>query len=137
MGRRAARLAGVPIQRHIVLAFMGSGALAALAGVLLVARLGSSTPNIGQGYIISAFAAVFLGAAMLRPGFFNATGTMLAIVLIAIGVNGLSLAGVSSFISEVFTGVVLLISVGLAQLERSGRLGRRREDRLAEEPATG
>jgi ribose transport system permease protein len=124
-GRRAAELAGVPIRRHVVLAFVGSGTLAALAGALLVARLGSAPPDIGQSYILSAFAAVFLGAAMLRPGFFNATGTVLAIVLIAIGVNGLSLAGVSSFVGQVFTGIVLLVAVGLSRLERWGRRPRR------------
>jgi ribose transport system permease protein len=127
-GRRAAELAGVPVRRHVILAFMGSGCLGALAGVLLVARLGSSPPDIGQTYILSAFAAVFLGAAMLRPGFFNATGTILAIVLIAIGVNGLSLAGVSSFVGQVFTGVILLLSVGLSRMERRGGARRRRAD---------
>jgi ribose transport system permease protein len=116
-GRKAAELAGVHIQRHVVAAFAASAALAALAGCLLVARLGTAPVDIGNSYILNAFAAVFLGATMLRPGFFNATGTLLAIVLIAIGVNGLSLAGASSFVGQVFTGATLLLAVALSRLE--------------------
>jgi ribose transport system permease protein len=120
-GRNAAELAGVHIQRHVVVAFAASAALAALAGCLLVARLGTAPVDIGNSYILNAFAAVFLGATMLRPGFFNATGTLLAIVLIAIGVNGLSLAGASSFVGEVFTGATLLLAVALSRLENRTR----------------
>lgn len=56
---------------------------------------------------------------MLRPGFFNPTGTLVAIVLIAVGINGLSLAGVPTAIEQIFTGAVLALAVGLSRLERS------------------
>ncbi|MEI7993138.1 MAG: ABC transporter permease [Actinomycetota bacterium] len=120
-GREAAVLAGVRVRRHIVVAFMASAFLAGLAGLVLVAYLGSAPPNVGQSYTLSAFAAAFLGSTMLRPGFFNAEGTLVAIMLIAVGVNGLSLAGADSAIGQIFTGVVLLASVGLTRLEQLSR----------------
>lgn len=125
-GRGAAELAGVRIRAHLMWAFIGSSVLASLAGALLVARLGSAPPGIGNSYILAAFAAVFLGSTMLRPGFFNAPGAVVAICLIAVAVNGLSLAGVSSFVGDVVTGVLLIVAVGVSQFEQlAGRVTRR------------
>lgn len=120
-GRAAAQLAGVSYKKHILVAFIGSAVLAAIAGLLLVANLGSAPPNVGEAYILSAFAAAFLGSTMFRPGSFNASGSLVAILLIAVGVNGLTLAGVSSFIQQIFTGGLLIIAVGVSQAERLTR----------------
>ncbi len=120
-GPAAAQLAGVSFKRHLVTAFIASAVLAALAGLILVANLGSAPPGVGDAYILSAFAAAFLGSTMFRPGSFNASGSLVAILLIAVGVNGLTLAGVSSFIQEIFTGGLLIIAVGVSQLERVTR----------------
>jgi ribose transport system permease protein len=120
-GRAAAQLAGVSYRRHILIAFVASAVIAAIAGLLLVANLGSAPPNVGDSYILSAFAAAFLGSTMFRPGSFNASGAIVAILLIAVGVNGMTLAGVSSFIQQIFTGGLLLVAVGVSRLERAGR----------------
>ena len=120
-GRAAARLAGVNVRSHIFVSFVASAALAAVAGLVLVARLGSAQPNGGSAFTLSAFAAAFLGATMFRPGFFNAPGTIVAILLIAVGINGLTLGGVPSYIEQIFTGGVLLVAVGLSQIERFSR----------------
>jgi ribose transport system permease protein len=120
-GRAAARLAGVPVRRHIFQAFVASAVFAGVAGLVLVARLGSAPPSAGEAFTLSAFAAAFLGATMIRPGFFNATGTVVAILLIAVGINGLLLAGVENWIERIFTGGVLLVAVGLSRLERFTR----------------
>ena len=113
----AVQLAGVPVRRHILVSFVCSGVAAGVAGIVVVALLGSAPPDIGTSYLLNAFAAVFLGATMFRPGFFNATGTVVAILLVAVGVNGLSLAGVSTFVSEIVTGGLLLAAVGLSKFE--------------------
>ena len=120
-GRAAAQLAGVSYRRHILIAFVASAVIAAIAGLLLVANLGSAPPNVGDSYILSAFAAAFLGSTMFRPGSFNASGAIVAILLIAVGVNGMTLAGVSSFIQQIFTGGLLLVAVGVSRLERATR----------------
>lgn len=122
-GRDAATLTGIPVRRQIILGFVGSALIAGFAGVVQLARIGSAAPDAGQGFLLSAYAAVFLGATMLRPGFFNVPGTIGAVLLLAIGINGLELLGVSSFVEQMFTGVVLLLAVGVSRLE--GVFGRR------------
>lgn len=120
-GRAAARLAGVRVRRHVLVSFILSATLASIAGLVLVARLGSAQPNGGSAFTLAAFAAAFLGATMFRPGFFNAAGTVVAILLIAVGINGLTLEGIPAYIEQIFTGGVLLVAVGLSRLERFSR----------------
>lgn len=116
-GRRAATLSGVPVTRQVITGFVAGAALAAFAGVVNIAQLGSAPPNLGPPLLLSAYAAAFLGAAMFRPGFPNVPGTIVAVFLIAVAINGLELAGVSSFIEPILTGIVLILAVSLSRLE--------------------
>lgn len=126
-GRRAAELAGAPVHRQIMLSFVGSAMLAALAGILQVAVLGSAPAGLGPALLLSAYATVFLGATMFRPGFFNVPGTIVALFVIAVGINGLTLSGVNTAIEQIFSGGILIIAVVLSRLETVRlRLGRRR-----------
>ena len=120
--RQAARLVGLRVERLTLTAFVLSGALAGLAGVLLVARTGSANPQIGTlPDTLQALAAVFLGATCIRPGRFNVLGAMIAIYFIAFSVTGLQIAGVATWINDVFNGAALFIAVVL-----STAIGRRR-----------
>jgi ribose transport system permease protein len=122
----AARLVGIPVERFVLLAFVLSGTLAAFAGVLLVARNGSASPQVGTvGDSLQALSAVFLGATAIRPGRFNVLGTLLAIFFLAFTITGLSLAGVESWISDVCNGAALFVAVIVSTL-----IGRRREAAL-------
>lgn len=110
--RQAARLVGLRVERLTMMAFVISGSLAGLAGVLLVARTGSASPQIGTvADTLQALAAVFLGATAIRPGRFNVLGAMIAIYFIAFSVTGLQIAGVATWINDVFNGAALLIAV--------------------------
>jgi ribose transport system permease protein len=114
---RAAELVGVPVARFVALSFLISGCLAGLAGVLLVARNGSASPQVGTvGDSVQALAAAFLGATAFRPGRFNVSGTLLAIFFLAFTVTGLSLAGVAGWITDVFDGAALLVAVVISTL---------------------
>lgn len=120
--RPAARLVGLRVNRLTMEAFVVSGTLAGLAGVLLVARTGSANPQIGTVLdTLQALAAVFLGATAIRPGRFNVPGTMIAIYFIAFSVTGLQIAGVQPWINDVFNGAALFFAVIVSTL-----LGRRR-----------
>jgi ribose transport system permease protein len=120
--RRAARLVGLPVERLVLLAFVLSATLAGLAGVLLVARNGSASPQVGTvGDSLQALAAAFLGATTIRPGRFNVLGTLVAIFLLAFTVTGLSLAGVAGWINDVFNGAALFVAVLISTV-----VGRRR-----------
>jgi ribose transport system permease protein len=120
--RDAARLVGLRVERYVVFAFMLSGGLAGLAGILLVVKSGSGDPNAGQIIdTLQALAAAYLGATAIKPGRFNVVGTMIAIYFLAFTVSGLSLAGVSDWASDVFDGSALFVAVLISTI-----IGRRR-----------
>jgi ribose transport system permease protein len=119
---RAARLVGLPVERLVLLAFVLSGALAGLAGVLLVARNSGASPQVGTvSDSLQALAAAFLGATAIKPGRFNVAGTLLAVFFLAFCVTGLSLAGFASWVDDVFTGAALFAAVLVSTV-----VGRRR-----------
>lgn len=108
----AARLVGLPVAWLVTAAFVISAGLAGLAGVLMVARNGSASPQVGTvSDSLQALAAAFLGATAIKPGRFNVPGTLLAIFFLAFTVTGLSLAGVASWINAVFNGAALFVAV--------------------------
>ncbi len=115
----AARLAGIQVDRIKILGFVLSGACAALTGVLLASRLGSGTTNAADAYLLTAFAAVFLGSATLRDGEFHIFGTFIGTLIIVLGFNGLNIFGAPTFSQFVFQGAILIVAVGLASLGRA------------------
>jgi ribose transport system permease protein len=114
---QAARLAGVTTSRIIVLSLVACGAIAALAGVLVSAKIGAGDPTVGPPYLLPAFTAVFLGSTQFRGGRFNVWGAVVAVYVLATGVKGLQLAGAPTWIPDLFNGVALLLAVGLAKRE--------------------
>jgi ribose transport system permease protein len=115
----AARLAGINVDRIKTLGFVISGMCAALTGILLASRLGSGTTSAADSYLLTAFAAVFLGSATLRDGEFHVLGTLVGALIIAFGFNGLNIFGAPTFSQYVFQGAILIIAVGLSSLGRS------------------
>jgi ribose transport system permease protein len=111
---QAARLAGVRVDRITTGAFMTSGFVSAIAGVVLAAKLGSASPDVGASYMLPAFSAVFLGATQIRPGRVNVLGTLIAIFLLATGVKGLQLVGTPPYVKDLFNGLALIVAVALA-----------------------
>jgi ribose transport system permease protein len=117
----AARLAGVPTGRVIVLALVSCGAIAALAGVLTSSQLGVGDPTVGPGYLLPAYAAAFLGSTQFHGGRYNVWGSVIAVYVLAVGVKGLQLAGAPVRIPDLFNGVALLIAVGMSKYQRTAR----------------
>jgi ribose transport system permease protein len=114
----AARLAGINVDRIKTLGFVISGMCAALTGILLASRLGSGTTSAADSYLLTAFAAVFLGSATLRDGEFHVLGTLVGALIIAFGFNGLNIFGAPTFSQYVFQGAILIVAVGLSSLGR-------------------
>ncbi|AMM85588.1 ABC transporter permease [Martelella sp. AD-3] len=115
----AARLAGISVDRIKILGFVISGMCASLTGILLASRLGSGTASAADSYLLTAFAAVFLGSATLRDGEFHIFGTVIGALIIAFGFNGLNIFGAPTFSQYVLQGAILIVAVGLSSLGRS------------------
>jgi ribose transport system permease protein len=111
---QAARLAGVRVDRVVFGSLVASSFVAGVTGVVLAARLGTASPDIGPSYLLPAFAAVFLGSTQIKAGRVNVLGTLIAIYLLATGVKGLQLAGAPVYVNDLFNGAALIIAVALA-----------------------
>jgi ribose transport system permease protein len=122
--RDAARLVGLRVERLVLISFVVSGLLAGVAGVMLVARNGNASPQLGTVTdTLQALAAAFLGATAIKPGRFNVLGTMVAIFFLAFTVTGLSLAGVANWINDVFYGAALFVAVLISTIVGRKRAG--------------
>lgn len=111
----AAKLAGIKTGQMQVVAFVISGVVAAAAGVLLTAKVGSAGINTGTPYLLPAFAGAFLGSTQIKRGRFNVLGTLLAVYLLATGVKGLQLIWPAAvWVKDLFTGVTLIVAVSVA-----------------------
>jgi ribose/xylose/arabinose/galactoside ABC-type transport system permease subunit len=119
----AARLAGIRVERLQVGTLISSSLIAGgIGGIAVTSQVASGSTTIGPPYLLPAFAAAFLGATQLRQGKFNSIGTVIAVLMLGTGTVGLALAGAPSWASGVFTGVVLLLALGVTRAERAGSL---------------
>lgn len=117
----AARLAGININRYIIGVYLAVGAVGGLAGVLLTARTGSGQPVSGsEGLELEAITAAALGGAALQGGKGTIVGTVLAVILLGVLSNGLTVLGVNPFWQNVAKGSLLVIAVVIQQ-RRSGQ----------------
>lgn len=114
----AARLSGIRVDRIKIFAFATAGFCSALTGTLLSSLLGSGTLGVGDGYLLDAFAAVFLGSATLREGEFHIVGTLVGVLILAVGFNGLAILGAPTHFQPIFKGGVLILAVGISTLAR-------------------
>jgi ribose/xylose/arabinose/galactoside ABC-type transport system permease subunit len=121
---RAARLAGIDLERNVVVGFLLTGLMVGLASLIVVSQLGAVSPTTAQGLDLLAITAVILGGASLSGGRGSIIGTVLAILILAVIDNGLTLLHVTSFWQEVVRGGLLVAAVALDQL----RLARGRPD---------
>jgi len=108
---QVARLSGVAVGRVKVLVYSLSGMLAALAGIILTARLESAQPTAGTAYELDAIAAVVLGGTSLAGGRGWIFGTLVGALIIGVLNNALNLMNVSSYYQMVAKGAVILLAV--------------------------
>jgi D-xylose transport system permease protein len=111
--REAARYAGINVRRTVFIGFVIMGALYGVGGVLLTARLGSSTPGAGEFLELDAIAAAVIGGVSLRGGMGTVTGAVMGALLLTVINNGMSILNISSFSQLIIKGLILLLALGL------------------------
>lgn len=112
----AARLAGINLNRYVIGCYILAGVAAALAGIMLTARTGSGQPTSGsQGLELQSITAAALGGVSLRGGKGSIPGTILAVLLLGVLENGLTILNVNSFWQDIAQGALLIIAVIIQQ----------------------
>lgn len=114
----AARLAGVPVARLRLSAFAITGLGAAVAGLMYAARVDSASPVQGDGLMLSAIAAVFLGQSLTESGQPRVLATVAGVVVLGALDNGLTQMQIDSYVREVLVGVIIVLAVGISALAR-------------------
>ena len=110
---QVARLAGINVSRVKIGVYAISGALAAIAGIILTARLESAQPTAGLSYELDAIAAVVLGGTSLMGGRGRISGTLIGALIIGVLNNALNLMDVSSYYQMIAKGAVILLAVAV------------------------
>ncbi len=108
---RAARLSGINADRLTFLCFVNMGVLAALAGMIVTARLNSATPKAGVGFELDVIAAVFIGGASMSGGVGKIVGAVVGAFIMGVMNNGMSILGIGIDYQQVIKGLVLLAAV--------------------------
>jgi len=108
---KATRLSGVNTKQLLFITFVNMGILAALAGIIVAARLNSSTPNAGDGMELDVIAACFIGGASASGGIGTVVGALVGAFLVGVLNNGMSIMGVGIDWQKVVKGLVLLAAV--------------------------
>lgn len=108
---KCAKLVGVNTSKTKISVYAISGFLSALAGLLMISRLDSAQPILGEGYELDAIAASALGGISMSGGRGKVTGTIAGVLIIAVLNNGLNIMNVSSYYQEVIKAIVILVAV--------------------------
>ena len=112
--QKAAELNGIPTRKFVVGAFVASGTLAALAGVLLASKLRIGQASVGLEFLLPALVGAFLGSTTIKPGRVNVWGTIIGVTILAVGISGIQQFGGSFWVEPLFNGATLLIAIGIA-----------------------
>ncbi|MBR5306530.1 MAG: ribose ABC transporter permease [Oscillospiraceae bacterium] len=108
---KCANLVGVNTQKIKISTYAISGFMSALAGLMMISRVNSAQPTLGQSYELDAIAAVALGGTSMSGGRGKISGTVAGVLIIAALNNGLNILGVQSYYQDVIKAIVILVAV--------------------------
>lgn len=134
---RMAELVGIPARGYTIASFASSGVLAGAAGVILGAQLQAGQPDVGSSYLLPAFVGALLGATSFTPGRVNVPGTLVSVLLLAVGIAGLQQLGAMFYVQYLFNGATLALAVGLAGYAARRRTARLRQADIARSRSRG
>lgn len=116
--RIASRRAGINDKLFTVLAFVNTGLLVGLSGVMASSRFGAALPNAGLNFEMDVITAVVIGGTSIFGGIGNLTGSLLGVLIIGMITNGMLLLEVHSYWQQVAKGLILIIAVGAETLKQ-------------------
>ena len=117
----AARLSGVRVPLVLLFAYLVSGTLSGLGGLVVASQLKAGAPTYGQMYELYAIAAVVVGGASLSGGSGRILGTLIGALIISVIQNGMNLTGMESYLQKVVLGLVILAAVIVDNARQGGR----------------
>lgn len=119
----SASLNGIQVPRYVMGAFIASGTLTALAGILLASKLRIGQASVGLEYLLPALVGAFLGSTTIKPGRVNVWGTLIGVIILAVGISGIQQFGGSFWVEPMFNGITLLVAIGIAGYAQRKRGG--------------
>ena len=128
---KAAALNGIPVRAYVVGVFVASGLVVGFTGVVLASKLRIGQANVGLDYLLPALVGAFLGSTTIKPGRVNVWGTVVGVIILAVGISGIQQLGGAFFVEPLFNGATLVISIalaGFAQRRRSVALSKAAPD---------
>jgi ribose transport system permease protein len=128
---RTAELTGIRVNRYVMATFMVSGLLTAIASLALAARIQVGQSNVGQEFLLPAFVGALLGATTVKPGRVNVWGTLVAVLILAVGISGIEQLGGAFYVESLFNGGALIVAVGMAGWASRRRLRASRDGKAA------
>ena len=111
---KAAALNGIPVRAYSIGVFVASGLLVGFTGCVLASKLQIGQANVGLDFLLPALVGTFLGSTTIRPGRVNVWGTIVGVLILAVGISGIQQLGGAFFVEPLFNGVTLLVSIALA-----------------------
>lgn len=117
---RAAVVAGIPVRKYTMLAYVLCSGMVAIGALLLTARTGSGEPNLGGNLMLESIAAAVMGGASLRGGKGNVASPLFGALVITVLSNGMNLVRIDGYIQQIILGLVITVTVAL-QARAEGR----------------
>jgi ribose transport system permease protein len=129
---RAAALNGIPVRGYVIGVFVASSTLTAFAGIVLASKLRIGQASVGLEYLLPALVGAFLGSTTIKPGRVNVWGTLVGVLILAVGISGIQQFGGAFFVEPLFNGATLVVAIGIAgYAQRRRSVTRRRESNPA------
>jgi ribose transport system permease protein len=119
---KAAFLSGIPVSAYLASVYVICSLLAALAGILLTARVSSGEPNLGGSFPLQSITAAVVGGVSLRGGEGRILGAVLGALFITILTNGMNLIRIESYVQEIAIGIILILAVIIDRLRDRWRV---------------
>jgi ribose transport system permease protein len=123
---KAAALNGIPVRAYVIGVFVASGVVTAFAGVLLASKLRIGQSSVGLDYLLPALVGAFLGSTTIKPGRVNVWGTLVGVLILAVGISGIQQFGAAFFVEPLFNGATLIVAIGIAGYAQRRRSAVRR-----------